>query len=102
MEFSLVFSPAGLNNTVLPQGCVLENAPTVGTVGKGNILKTGTGVRDAYCPVWSSPRINWQSSPPPMTLSDRRVPGFDQYNVTHVPLWKFQPWATKDLPPSRS
>lgn len=45
MEFSLVFSlsPAGLNNTVLSQGYVLENAPTVGTVDKGYIPKTGTG-----------------------------------------------------------
>ena len=32
--FSHVYHPDGLNNTLLSQGCILETAPTVGTVDR--------------------------------------------------------------------
>ena len=41
--FSHMFSPDGLNNTLLSQGCVLVTAPTVGTVYRVYIPGTGKG-----------------------------------------------------------
>ena len=40
-EFSHIFSLDGLNNILLSQGCVLETAPSVGTLGP----RTGERVR---------------------------------------------------------
>lgn len=42
MGFGHVFYPDGLNNALLFQGCVLETALAVGTVGR--IYSTGTGI----------------------------------------------------------
>lgn len=35
------YSPDGFNDTSVSQGCILEVAPSVGTVGGANIPKTG-------------------------------------------------------------
>ena len=64
--FSHVFSPDGLNNTLLPQGCVLEKGPTM-RMGNGgqDILyfpRTREGVRSLWLPGASS-QVNWQSCP---------------------------------------
>lgn len=53
--------PDGLNNTLLSQGYVLEMAPTVGTVGKTYIPRTGERLRslrfpDCLSPAWGSIR----------------------------------------------
>ena len=48
--FSHVFSPDGLNNTLLSQGHVLERAPMVGTVGRTYIPRTREGVKSFHCP----------------------------------------------------
>ena len=34
MEFSHVYHPDVLNNTLLRQGCILETAPTMGMAGR--------------------------------------------------------------------
>lgn len=37
------YSPGGFNNTSLSEGCILEMAPSAGTVGGPYIPKTGWG-----------------------------------------------------------
>lgn len=41
--FSHVFSTDGFNNTLLSQDYVFETAPTLGTVGRVYIVRTGEG-----------------------------------------------------------
>ena len=73
-----MFSSDGLNNTLFSQGCVLQIAPTVGTVGRVYIPRTGVRVRslqflgsaggsaDSYDLLQSSTACDWllQFSPP--------------------------------------
>lgn len=40
MGYSDIFSPDGLNNTLLFQGFILEMAPSVGTVGRVYVPRT--------------------------------------------------------------
>ena len=53
-EFSHLASPDGLNNTLLSQGCVLEVAVSVETLGRMYIPRTGEGVRSFQLPGSSS------------------------------------------------
>lgn len=39
--FGHVYCPGGLNNTLLFQDCVLDEAPTVGTEGRMHMLRAG-------------------------------------------------------------
>ena len=48
--FRPVFSPDGLNNTLLSKVCVLEMAPSSGIMGRTYILKTSLGSRASDCP----------------------------------------------------
>ena len=41
MGFSNIYSPYGLNSTLLSQGCIFETAPAVETVGATCISRTG-------------------------------------------------------------
>lgn len=49
-ELSHVFSPDGLNNTSLPQGYLLETAPTADMVDATYIPRTGEEVGASSCP----------------------------------------------------
>ena len=49
-EFSHMYCPDGLINTLLSQGCVFEMAPTVGRVGGIYIPRTGEQVRSLRLP----------------------------------------------------
>ena len=49
MGFGHVFYPDGLNNALLFQGCVLETALTVGTVGRIYITRTGIACGGSDC-----------------------------------------------------
>ena len=60
--FSHVFSPDGLDSTLLSQGCILETAPTVGTVGRMYIPMTEERVR-SFRMLGSSLWVNQQSHP---------------------------------------
>ena len=50
MGLSHILCPDVLNNTSLSQGCVLETAPTVGTVGRTYIPRAGEGNGASDCP----------------------------------------------------
>ena len=60
--FNHVFSPEGLNNTLLSEGCVLEMAPAMGMVDRRYIPRTELRVRGLRLSQPSS-QINWQSRP---------------------------------------
>ena len=55
--FSHAYHPGGFNNTLLCGGCVLGTAPTVGTVGRAYIPRTGEGKEPLVA------HVNWQSHP---------------------------------------
>lgn len=69
--FSHIDCPEGLNKTLLPQGCALGTAPSVGTMGRAYIPRTGEGPRSLQLP-WSSSWVNHQSCPPPAKTQDRK------------------------------
>lgn len=48
--FSDIDNPDGLNKALLSQGCVLETAPSMGTVGRTYIPRTGVWVRSLRLP----------------------------------------------------
>ena len=52
--FNQVFSSDGLNNTLLPQGCVLGTAPSVGTVDRVYIPRTEEGASNCRGPAGES------------------------------------------------
>lgn len=45
IRFSYVYSPDGLNNTLLSQGCILKAPPSVVTMDGMPIPRIGEGVR---------------------------------------------------------
>ena len=52
--FHHIFGPDDLNNTLLSRGCILETAPTVGTVGRMYMLSRGEGLRSLRLSRFSS------------------------------------------------
>lgn len=59
-QFSPILYLEGLNNILFSPGCVLEVAPSAGTVGGIYIPRTRFGVRSFWLPK-SNSWINWQS-----------------------------------------
>lgn len=51
MGFSHVHSPDSLSDPILSQVCILEMAPSVGTMGRMYIPRTGELVRISDCQV---------------------------------------------------
>lgn len=67
--FRQVFSPAGLNNTLLSQGCLLRTVASVGTVGRCPFQRQGREWGAFSCLSQATGHLAFTSSPkPPPTL----------------------------------
>ena len=78
--FKHVFSPDGLNNTLLSQGCVLEEAAGVGIVGRMYIPRTGEAVRSLRLPGSSS----WVSSSHILSMTPSNIAATDYSIIYYV------------------
>lgn len=70
---SCIHSPAGLNNTLLSQGCVLENGSHYRNNERNVYSKVRGGDKSLQLPR-SSSRVNWQSFPLDDLLQHDLVP----------------------------
>ena len=79
--FSHVFHPNGLNNPLLSQAYVTETAPSVGTVGRMYISRTGNG---------GEAGVNWQSCPLHDLLQQTGKP-LKFAEASRIFFWKLSP-----------